>query len=370
MKLFIPIVGSQLRLLKPATVSVKYASQNNKFIKSYEEMNNLAVMKSRKTDINLPKGLELTVDRVYIRQGDSADYNSLTFKTQGDEMAGIPKGRFFLSVDMVNTLDVKVVESKPDLDLPLHKVISKKWDSYSHNARVSSYKILKDIMGDTPVLGSGKISINLVTELERHQAALDECLESAGFQTIVEAKERIIETHGEGSFENICEELAFARKSLIDRTEIPAFTFDQYAVNGEIVLSLQNTFHKDHFAFGEILDQMYHIIRCVKYALTGDRYTHVGVKSSIDLVSSTGKTPFTTAGARYGISQEYGAHIYRNPEDEAEALLLGSSFSKSVLLHTKEYKNHPFAYEFEGEAIEVPALRREFNKRLKTAEAD
>ena len=112
MKLFVPVVGSKLKLLNNTDVTLKYAGQNTRFIEKM--MGDELPLKNKTITLTLPAGMLLVVDRVYIRQGNGADFNSLTFKVDACEKSGIPKGRFFLSVDEVNTLDVDIVTAKPE----------------------------------------------------------------------------------------------------------------------------------------------------------------------------------------------------------------------------------------------------------------
>lgn len=108
MKLNILVVGDHIKLLKDKEVTLINASQNKLFLEKYKNDNkNIKSIRKDETHINLKKGTVLKVDRVYIRKGEGADYNSLTFVSKNNN--DIPDGRFFLSVDTVNELDVEVI---------------------------------------------------------------------------------------------------------------------------------------------------------------------------------------------------------------------------------------------------------------------
>lgn len=190
MKLFIPVVGTQLVLTEPATVLIKNAGQNERYAKA------LGAGEGEHPTITLPEGTLLTVDRVYIRQGDAVEYNSLTFKIKANAKAKLPAGRFFLSVDVVNTLHADIALEKPSTDaLDLYQTYRNLWRESSYSERVSGqpFERLLTMAKISPTLAEGDVQLriqdecNLLTEtiaLNSKEVGVD------SFLTLVEQIER------------------------------------------------------------------------------------------------------------------------------------------------------------------------------------
>ena len=137
MKVFIPEIGTKLVLAKPWSFVVKNERRNLSFIKlvmerepehrdwplgaeHYDTYYGTAMKMTkdgqwikeryshkmyrpvkRAVAWTLPKGTELIVDRIYVRQGNS-DFSSVTFKMK----VGKRVARFFAKLDEVNQMEV------------------------------------------------------------------------------------------------------------------------------------------------------------------------------------------------------------------------------------------------------------------------
>lgn len=112
--MLIPVVGDVIKLKKDTSFDLKNVRQNNNFLKKIEDsMGNVNQINKNKHHISIKKGTLLTIDRVYIRQGDSSDFNSITFKISNDE--NLPNGRFFITVEEANTLDIEFLGQKSEV---------------------------------------------------------------------------------------------------------------------------------------------------------------------------------------------------------------------------------------------------------------
>jgi len=113
MKIFIPAVGTKLRLTKDWEFSLFFEHRNFKMVNylspgamkspwAYGDDESLAA--------TLKAGTILIVDRVYIRSGPASAYNSLTFRTGDAKDYFGKKGlRFWAKLDDVNTMDAEMV---------------------------------------------------------------------------------------------------------------------------------------------------------------------------------------------------------------------------------------------------------------------
>lgn len=169
MRLFIPVVGTRLLLQTQITVSLKNKEQNTRFIEA------LGGSDDEYVSLTLPRGTLLTVDRVYIRQGESPEFNSLTFKVKANEKAGIPQGRFYLHVDVVNTLEVEVVQGKPvPKSLTPRSLMAAFFARCSTQERLSDlpFSLLMEQMNACPTVLQGVVQVDVKSEL----AILEQCV--------------------------------------------------------------------------------------------------------------------------------------------------------------------------------------------------
>lgn len=184
MRLFIPVVGTRLRLLESKTVSIKNTGQNQRFFDALT--NEYSTPPSDTIQLTLPKGAELIVDRVYVRQGDGAEFNSLTFKIDKKPDVGLPKGRFFLPVDVVNSLDVDVLIDKPASENKnVRYRLNELYKSMTVNQRVDDEHLtrLASEVRAMPSIVSGKLCYRIKDELARFKDELLKHLNYAGFDS-------------------------------------------------------------------------------------------------------------------------------------------------------------------------------------------
>lgn len=122
MKLYIPRVGSELRLEADWSFDVFYDYRNQAACKAAGNWVTTYDWNSRPAakPLTVPAGTSLVVDRIYIRQpnksGDANDYDSVTFFVRSGGLAQhlVPGARFFARLDDCNTMEVEVVgENRP-----------------------------------------------------------------------------------------------------------------------------------------------------------------------------------------------------------------------------------------------------------------
>jgi len=139
-KLFIPTIGVQLKLLKDTVIHILNDNDRNfTFLQKlkcefgdrkdshwykdvigldpvFEKLYKMS-FKDNWVELTLPTGVVLKVDRIYLRKGKD-DYDSLTFTLDGKKT--IPNGRFWLKLDTVNTLEVEIAN-----DVAAERVVKK-----------------------------------------------------------------------------------------------------------------------------------------------------------------------------------------------------------------------------------------------------
>lgn len=362
MKLFIPVVGTEIELLKNTKVNIKKASQNNKFVESLESMTGTAMLPGKDTHLTLPKGLRLTVDRVYIRQGDSADFNSLTFKTDGLKNK-IPKGRFFIPVSNANMLDVKVIEAEKTI-IPLKNTINQKWRSYDYNNRRSNFDILKTIIADTPHQMTGSISIDMTFEMEQHIAYFESKLNEKGYSSIDEAKTELLKRFSEDEFELIKERISNARRTVIGKNKVHAIDFKVYVIDNQLVLYMDNNFfNHENTDLITSFDLLRNAIECSIMAIN-----HNDARSRYFDFKDFGYNLIwcESTKEKFGLTSWTNGPFYQNQDTVHEAYLLEPIFSSSKLLHTKEANNYRFTYEIDGLGeVAISKFRRTIKALLK-----
>jgi len=124
-KINIPTVGSLIELQKPWSFTLYDESRNDSLAKLLSKHKKAKIPKGKdaQTEVSLPSGTVLEVDRVYIRQ-NAGEYDSLTFKINGCDWfddkdknlrvfsADKCFARFWAKLDDVNKIIGKMTEPK------------------------------------------------------------------------------------------------------------------------------------------------------------------------------------------------------------------------------------------------------------------
>lgn len=124
MKLFIPELGTKLKLTKSWTFKLYSESRNDsllvalgkekvdRWIRDEDGYHQRNPEWMRGTTVSLPRGTELTVDRIYIRRGNK-EYSSVTFVIKKMPIKGAKFGkcvRFWAKLTDINTINCTVVK--------------------------------------------------------------------------------------------------------------------------------------------------------------------------------------------------------------------------------------------------------------------
>lgn len=120
MKLFIPPIGSKLILSKPWTFGLYSERRNDTLIQKLRDTGHN--IPERAVDPNNPwashytsqllcdftllAGTQLSVSRIYIRQGNK-EYDSVSFNISTKVNGKSVKGRFWAKLDDVNQMEIK-----------------------------------------------------------------------------------------------------------------------------------------------------------------------------------------------------------------------------------------------------------------------
>ena len=110
-KMFVPEIGTRLRLAKDWSFRLFCEHRN---MGLYEQLKDLSSNPDASKNVKLLKGTELSVSRIYIRQG-AKDYSSLTFQliageeeTVNGNKYKISKARFWVKLSDVNEMECEV----------------------------------------------------------------------------------------------------------------------------------------------------------------------------------------------------------------------------------------------------------------------
>jgi hypothetical protein len=239
------VVGTRLALLSPATVSLKNKEQNTRFVQA------LSAESGESVTLTLPRGTVLTVDRVYIRQGDAPEYNSLTFKVLANQKAGIPSGRFFLHVDVVNTLDVEVVQDKPvPKGLTTRTLLSSLFKQCTSMERVKNipFTLLMEQMNACPTVCEGSLVVDIQSELALLTQAVVGNTRSVGEESFDAFTLRIKSIVGKKKGQLLSEQLdiinaqaAIVSAAIQECAYEALYQFRAFRFNGESVIWLSPT---------------------------------------------------------------------------------------------------------------------------------
>ena len=115
MKLFVPAIGTQLRLTEPWTFKLHAERRNHDLIATlpgYENNNRWGYYRQHGApigEITLQAGTVLAVDRIYIRKG-AEDFDSITFRIKQSVQYPKKKPRFWAKLDDANKIVCEIVE--------------------------------------------------------------------------------------------------------------------------------------------------------------------------------------------------------------------------------------------------------------------
>jgi hypothetical protein len=119
MNIFIPTIGTVFTLEKPWIFSIYAEKRNNRFIEELRGCG-MDIPQEKKSDawwyssgaallseVALPVGTVLTVNRIYIRQGNK-EFDSVSFMVKTIVNGIKIKGRFWVKLSDVNTIEATV----------------------------------------------------------------------------------------------------------------------------------------------------------------------------------------------------------------------------------------------------------------------
>jgi len=119
-QLFVPTIGAILRLTKPWTFSLYNERRNDKLLKAvgYEEVEHPWRRNIRPVvEVTLPKGVELKVERIYVRQG-LRGFDSITFRLLKPSLPKDIKAlasRFWVKLGDANQIVCEIVEDEASI---------------------------------------------------------------------------------------------------------------------------------------------------------------------------------------------------------------------------------------------------------------
>lgn len=355
LKLFIPVVGTKIKLLKEAKVTIKNSSQNKKFVKLIEGTNGkILILSDRDTHLVLPKGLELQVDRVYIRKGDSSDFNSLTFSTNGDKSNRIPKGRFFVSVEDVNNFEVELVLDDNDKKETLARIINRKYRSYDYKFMRSKYEIIEIMLKDKKPVSTGIISMNLEIDLKNCVTEFDKILNDNGMENIESEifMFRTSQTLGCDFYEDFRGELFDLKKIVTESIDIPVIKYSVFKENGEAVLHMEHLINSE--ACSHYFNAMNNFIKSINHVLV-----KLNVLAFFQCDSAYNALTYIDSRPKFGNKiNRFNLPIYTKSE---RAYLLENGFSDTALFNSSSYAHYGFSYKLQNGTYSKPLkLRREW----------
>lgn len=365
MKLFIPVVGTRLALLSPATVSLKNKEQNTRFVQA------LSAESGESVTLTLPRGTVLTVDRVYIRQGDAPEYNSLTFKVLANESAGIPSGRFFLHVDVVNTLNVEVVQEKPvPKGVTTRTLLSSLFKQCTPNERVNNihFTLLMEQMNACPTVREGELVIDIQSELALLDRAVAQNALSVGEESVYAFVTRMKPVIGKRNGQILNEQLdivsaqaAIVAAAMQVSPYEALYQFRAFRFNDEPVIWLSPT---HSWTAIRAIHAMEHAYRCIFALLFASRGEDFKKAASLWWPSFFSKViGISETNNNFGLYYRKNNYSPKSPivnAEKTQALIPQDSFGDNLFTRTKiDDHGHRFSYRLSsGECVSVADFRK------------
>ncbi len=365
MNIFIPAVGDNFLLKNSITTNIVFDGQNKRFVKML--MKDEPTCLGAKVELTLLEGTVLKIERVYVRQGAGAEFDSVTFRIPKDNPSGLPSGRFFLPIDVVNTLEVEkindVTKDKPKKFRDLHSAlyrnatIDKRLDgSYSTPAF--------DEIEDLPVALSGNIVFNLREECERVKSAIDSILKENGLDSVkalFNEAEKVINENAFAKFEqkfDVAETSINRINNHVLTEAYPIYRFKLKYRNDEPLLVLACLGR----SFFEALDTYINVTHALINALS-DKYIRP-VPSFYSLINGGYEKE------RFGCYSEKSNYnpkqVLKNPDGKL-GVLPQDAFIDNLFTRTKsDGHGYVFRYELDnGKTLSISEMRKEIRAMAK-----
>ncbi len=105
MLMYIPKVGDEIIISKNIEVSIQNEYRNEKLLKllNLHDFLNMFILK---------ENTHLKIERVFVRAGDSSDFDSVTFKILKSDNSDLVGSRFWLNLDDVNRIEFELFSTK------------------------------------------------------------------------------------------------------------------------------------------------------------------------------------------------------------------------------------------------------------------
>lgn len=357
MKMLIPVCGDVIKVAKDVDVELKNIAQNKNFLEKYDEkLKNVKQINKKKHFITLKKGTLLTIDRVYIRQGDSAEYNSITFKINKDK--NLPNGRFFLSVSVVNTLDIEFLGQEAEKSIALSKWLLKNYKEFDSNS------IIKEKI-DSKLKFS--MNIDLVKSYELLNNEIEEILSKNGDD--LESLYKKCYKKAEGEEKTILKEwytsLPELRKSIIKLNNIEYANFNFLEVN-ESTLKESN-FIKYEVLENDILKLLSNFINNVSW-MNNSEYRELGYDFILRFSRNNKLSKFKNI-FNYNLEQLYSNYniSYETKNILRKNLIEYKKISDMTFLNPNkiDWMNEMLIYKINDKVVSLKELRKALTKAKK-----
>ena len=365
MNISIPVIGDKFILKNSITTNIVFDGQNKLFVKKLIKDEPASL--GDKIEITLLEGTTLKVQRVYIRQGAGAEFNSVTFRISKDNPSGLPDGRFFLPIDVVNTLEVeKVTEStneKIKTFRELHSCLHKQAEINQRLDGSYSDPAFNEI-NNLPLALSGNIVFNLREECDRVKNAVDDILKKNGLDSVealFDEAEKVINENAFSKFEerfHVAEMSINRIKNHILTEAYPVYRFKLKYRNDEPLLVLS----KWGRSFFEALDEYIKITHTLLNALT-DKYINL-VPSFYSLIDGTyEKESFGC----YSSKHNYNPKSAIKDKSGKVGVIPHDAFVDNLFTRTKS-DNHGYVFHYEldnGNKLSITEMRKEIRSLAK-----
>ncbi len=268
MFLNIPSVGCRFSIKNSHDVSLKNTGQNKIFISKVCEQRGVECPHNTYLDVTLPKGLVIEVDRVYVRKGDGADFNSVTFKITSLDNKGLPKGRFFLPLSSVNNIEL-LPEKENVRKTPLRKILSKQWGALSIEERLrdgmSHGFLLSERISNSKPLWEGQLCVDFFLWQTILGSLWKKECEKLEVLSIEELEDDIIGMYDHETYEIIKSRLHDTPEALVNKKREPVFKIAIFLVEGEKVVELTPLGEMASRCIGDLVS-MIKAYRCAIYS--------------------------------------------------------------------------------------------------------
>lgn len=221
----------------------------------------------------------------------------------------------------------------------------------------SEFEFLLSLVTGSKPISSGNIYLNLSNDLKAYFKYVSNAFDAKGRENLGDAKENVVRIYGEDGFSMIMDSMSQAKKELLDKYMVLAISFELYAVAGEVIIHMKNSFEQKERKYHLILQSVRNNIKCILHALGNMQFKKEGEIGYEHVTNSRYRN--------FGITTKSPTALFVSENDRTEAILLSGDMDGCSLFHIEDSKACSYTYDLNGIKMDIVELREVIKELVK-----